>query len=113
MTKLELNRLHFVILSCICVLSYLIFIFYGLLSEINLDDDDDDCRSSNSLRRQAVRQGSSTNQTQTTSSSASTSAALDMQVFRRVNRGTKARFPLPELTARVDGPVSITCQLPC
>ena len=45
-------------------------------------------RSSNSLRRQTVRQGSSTNQSHVASNSASGSATLDMQVFRRVNRGT-------------------------
>jgi len=46
--------------------------------------------ASNSLRRQNLRQGSSStmNQIHTASTSAATSATLDMQVFRRVNRGT-------------------------
>jgi len=38
---LEYVRFFLAFFYCICVLSYLIF-FYGLLSEINLDDDDDD-----------------------------------------------------------------------
>jgi len=45
---------------------------------------------SNSLRRQTLRQGSpaAVNQMHATNNCASTSATLDLQVLRRVNRGT-------------------------
>jgi len=46
-------------------------------------------RGSNSLRRQTLRQGSpAVNHSHATSNSASASATLDMQMLRRVNRGT-------------------------